>query len=609
YLDTNHPYPPLLNPALLNGEDFFENDGLANSKGKGDTGRADGLANSKGEGKSLANLGNKNETLSGGKAEALENSSKQGEACFEGEVSKDEALSGGKAEAVVNSKGEGEGFAKAETQPSKENGALATNTTQSNKEVSNLAHKQNEALSNSSKQDEAVGDNKAEALTNSNSKNEQALTKNSSTNSLKTQASSKDEIQAALKTQALSKSEPQILSNDKSKYKNPDLSYEKIPASLAWQLNLPLPPYYHINFFNNGATASMSILNFFKLCGLRICGYWHYEDAKYKQDYEILIKNKKSFNVIATYINSGTKYFHLLTKKVPLLFVTRDPISKIKSACNHFSSAKISPLMKKFTLANKDFKALFPENIYWGNAAPNINVGFGSHTLQAKLYFDSFLKRVPRFDRFYIFSFDDFSVNKAYETFKKMAKLFKLNMPYDERLYNRRVETKRFGMAVLPTCLYAHKKDLGKDDNALIEGINIHINCDPSLRMKADFFELTEQLLGSKCYINDSEIIIYASKDEARLLLQDKELLEAVKKHLQGYIEALRSNVNETLKSLITEEQVLNFLRKNKEKRKMLKTMCEQELQWFKQNRPEIIASWTYYLEFEKMYKELDEGH
>ncbi|TQR57303.1 hypothetical protein DMC01_08490, partial [Campylobacter troglodytis] len=34
YLDTDHPYPPLLNPTLLNGEGSFENDGLANSKGE-----------------------------------------------------------------------------------------------------------------------------------------------------------------------------------------------------------------------------------------------------------------------------------------------------------------------------------------------------------------------------------------------------------------------------------------------------------------------------------------------------------------------------------------------------------------------------------------------
>ena len=394
---------------------------------------------------------------------------------------------------------------------------------------------------------------------------------------------------------------------------NSSLNYNNISAELAWEWNLPLPKNYDLIYFNNGATASVAILNFFELCEIMVCPYWFIGYEKYKQDYEILVKNQHSFNAIAVYMGIGDKYFHLLSKKVPIFYITRDPISKIKSACNHWlgTATEITPLMKRFTLANKDYKSLFPQDKYWGGGLPSINVGFGIETLFYKICFDSFLEAKPNLDKFYIFTFDEFSPNRAYETFQKIAKIFGLNMPQDERLFNVRAEKARFGMVVLPVCLYAHKQDINKKHFdkttlSLKDGVSVYVGGEPSVRNDANFIELTEQILGEKCFINDSEIIIYTAKNEVENLLKDNELLGAVKEYLQGYVRALKANVDETLKHLINERQILDFLRNDKEKRKMLKDMCDKELRWLKANRPDIVESWQYYNEFEKMCAELD---
>ncbi|MFG6702868.1 DUF2972 domain-containing protein, partial [Campylobacter coli] len=49
-----------------------------------------------------------------------------------------------------------------------------------------------------------------------------------------------------------------------------------------------------------------------------------------------------------------------------------------------------------------------------------------------------------------------------------------------------------------------------------------------------------------------------------------------------------------------------NYLKENKELRVKLKNILDKELVHIKQHRPDIVASWKYYQEFEKMCKELD---
>ncbi|EOH2507297.1 DUF2972 domain-containing protein, partial [Campylobacter jejuni] len=60
-------------------------------------------------------------------------------------------------------------------------------------------------------------------------------------------------------------------------------------------------------------------------------------------------------------------------------------------------------------------------------------------------------------------------------------------------------------------------------------------------------------------------------------------------------------------KSKITTNGILWCLKKNSELKKILKKILDEELIHIKQHRPDIVASWKYYQEFEKMCKELDE--
>ena len=383
---------------------------------------------------------------------------------------------------------------------------------------------------------------------------------------------------------------------------NPDsIDYESIPAKLAWDMNLPLPPHYHLIYFNNGASASLHILNFFALCGVELNPYWIGVSSvdyrqKYELDYNLLLKNKHApCNVIAVYMDyeSNKKFFALLNKSVPLLYVARDPISRIKSACNHDAGFDITARMKTLQLSRTDFANLFPKTKYWGGLpVPKVQTGLLDSTLYPKICFDSFLAQMPHLGQKYIFSFESFAPNCAFETFKQIAKIFNLNMPNDERLFNTRAEKARFGLGILPV-EFRHNE------------IKVHITADSSVR-NDKIIELTKSILGQKHYfINDSEIIIYCSSNDAKLL-ESSDDFALIKAYLRDYIQALKSNVKATLQSLVNEKQILEYLRSDKKERKKLKQMLDSELGFLKANHPDIVDSWQYYKEFEKMCEKLD---
>ena len=69
--------------------------------------------------------------------------------------------------------------------------------------------------------------------------------------------------------------------------------------------------------------------------------------------------------------------------------------------------------------------------------------------------------------------------------------------------------------------------------------------------------------------------------------------------------ENIKKNIEDSKNRV--EELVLNYLKENKEISNEFKRILDNEhLPFIKKHRPDIIASWRYYAEFEKMCEELD---
>ncbi|EAJ8782512.1 DUF2972 domain-containing protein, partial [Campylobacter jejuni] len=88
-------------------------------------------------------------------------------------------------------------------------------------------------------------------------------------------------------------------------------------------------------------------------------------------------------------------------------------------------------------------------------------------------------------------------------------------------------------------------------------------------------------------------------------IIQNNEILiDKLKKYFKEFMIVLEEKVNERKNNLVTEEDVLNFLKEHKDIRDKLKNILDYELQHIKENRPDIIDSWEYYQKFIKLCNE-----
>lgn len=88
--------------------------------------------------------------------------------------------------------------------------------------------------------------------------------------------------------------------------------------------------------------------------------------------------------------------------------------------------------------------------------------------------------------------------------------------------------------------------------------------------------------------------------DEARLK-QNIPLYQRTKEYLQDFIPSLiEQDAKEKAKKL-TEDDVLEHFKKDARLRAKCKNIFDKHLELIKSYRPDIVASWKYYQEFEKL--------
>ena len=119
------------------------------------------------------------------------------------------------------------------------------------------------------------------------------------------------------------------------------INYDGIPAEFAWELNLPLPPYFDFLLVRSHGAGGSGFHRFLEHCGCLDFYYGGIEDARatYVSIYQQILKNalnknsksKYTYLHIEDYVLRGDykKYFALVPKK-PAINLVRDPISILK---------------------------------------------------------------------------------------------------------------------------------------------------------------------------------------------------------------------------------------------------------------------------------------
>ena len=422
---------------------------------------------------------------------------------------------------------------------------------------------------------------------------------------------------------------PPLLNPDTLNDENSPLNYSNIPAEMAWELNLPLPQNYDFMYISNGSSASAATFRFLQKCNVNFADLYNGSKEIYLWYYDAFKKvGKNAFFAYVTFIphinntnNEAKKLANCLSKKVPLFYIARDPIEKLQHLINHLDRDKvndnITPLMCRFNLSC-DYTKLFPKLHYIGTYNPSLTPLSDLPFLYEKIVLDSALSNLKdKISKIVCIEFNEMKFDKAFDTFCKIADTLGFERPKNKEIFTNRINRNRGALIALPTTLYVHNDDLknvfnGKNERQNLDslsksgGFSIIITLPHYLdETQKEFADITDEI-EPNLVIDDTKILIIIDKDELAKLKENAPLFEAAKGYLKGYINTLKENALQIKNSLISEEQILEHLRENRDLRLKIKEILDNELNYIKQNHPEFIQKWKYYLEFEKMCAELD---
>ncbi|ELE4432985.1 DUF2972 domain-containing protein, partial [Campylobacter jejuni] len=406
--------------------------------------------------------------------------------------------------------------------------------------------------------------------------------------------------------------DPKKLNDEKEK-----INYKNIPAELAWEMNLPLPDNYEFVFLSGGLSGHAAMMSFFNVCGI---GYlYHHMDLMKNRyiDYYHFSRIENLYSII-TYgqysltqgMNNIGKYLTLINK-IPILFLVRDPISRLKTGVNH---PILNPKSMKEICLNNDYSDVFKNKMYVGDIGKNF---YYSEKPSMKylprwinedtMYQTSLCLLFSNRDITYI-DMEEIKPAKAFDTMCDLANKFGFKKPTDKKFFEGVMNGDLAGF--IPINLFIDKKNLIYNNKVIYKD-------NDSIHLQITSTNLIEFYKQSKEYINFTKeffdkplkyenLGIFLKPQEFERLKQDSKLFDVAKRYLNNFIEALEERIDLEKAKLFKEKDVLNYLKENKELRVKLKNILDKELVHIKQHRPDIVASWKYYQEFEKMCQELD---
>ncbi|EKL1892978.1 DUF2972 domain-containing protein, partial [Campylobacter jejuni] len=393
---------------------------------------------------------------------------------------------------------------------------------------------------------------------------------------------------------------PSLLDPKKLNDENEKINYKNIPAELAWEMNLPLPDNYEFVFLSAGVSGHAAMVKFLEDCNCRLFSKYSHRGnnifGAYCDQYAFL--NKKGFNIL-TFFEYGivdyklkSKFIGLFNSKKRVLFLVRDPIERLKSRINHIAPNKFA--IYDFNL-NSNVKEIVNVKKYYSkngiNDFPDINI------LENLLTFNFFCYKllIDFFRKSHIFYIDmeEIKPAKAFDTMCVLADKFGFKRPVDKINFSHIVFDDTIGY--FPMRL--HVEDMIIIITTLLRA--------KQMRQSKEYINFTKEFFDKP--LKYENLGIFLKPQEFGRLKQDSKLFDVTKRYLNNFIEALEERIDLEKAKLFKEKDVLNYLKENKELRVKLKNILDKELVHIKQHRPDIVASWKYYQEFEKMCKELDQ--
>ncbi len=373
-----------------------------------------------------------------------------------------------------------------------------------------------------------------------------------------------------------------------------------------WEFNIPLPNKFRFIYLYRHGSGAQNTMWYFRNSGLHFidCFRWGEGKDRYCKMYSVL-NNANNECVIGMSdieyknIEEMEKFIFLLKQDdMYILTQTRDPIDLIKHVCSRskrYTKEQLNLIKKSVFTMNDLFEDVYREDLQKNYNKDIVIMRFPtifSHYHHLKILQDS-IKKIYYIDfsdlknEKIINIMNDFflelkltplCISKAKEVFAINRYKGSLNLlfPIDLKIYLSNNKTNVITIKFIENFFLPKNIDNFDDFYKIIFGCS-----HPSFG-------------------------VYIDKNDLLFLYRDNVLYNKTLEYLKLFLCKLLNRIDNEEKYKINIESVLKELRQNRNKRNELKDILQEELLFCKQHRPDIVASWKYYQEFEKMCEELD---
>ncbi|EAI2194020.1 DUF2972 domain-containing protein [Campylobacter jejuni] len=383
-------------------------------------------------------------------------------------------------------------------------------------------------------------------------------------------------------------------------------------AELAWDLNLPLPKHYkfiYISPHGVGAAAFLRYLN--QCCDVTCFASWVLPpDAKerYCLNYMCLNDNtitQYAINISEINLPYFDKYLSLLDFNSKIICGVRDPIGILK----HNWGRDWSKVLRNYP---SEFNLTYDWRYYIDYLAhQNHKIKIDINELQQGVFIISYLLKYFNKDNVYYLDMEEIRQSKAFDTMNLLAINFNFTPPHKDKLDLFKIkEFRGYIRYLFPITLYANSKDINNTFylNTPKNNKNFNIDKTSSIPIILDRKHINHEKIDiiQEIIKNDlcNDMGVYIDKNDFKQLEQNNLLFSTIKHYLYDFLYQIKITIDETESKMMKEKDVIDYFIKNKSLVYTFFNIFENDLNHLKQKFPNIINSWTYYKEFEKIYKD-----
>ena len=289
--------------------------------------------------------------------------------------------------------------------------------------------------------------------------------------------------------------------------------------------------------------------------------------------------------------NRDCKFIYL-SSNLPFIILVRDPISRLKTMINHGGyKDEVAMNRNSFHLNDNIDEVLDRRRFHNNSLYPSLEQTMPWLIKHSKLVNFSYTSTAKICNKeVYYIDASEVNPDKVMDSMRKYAKFFGKDLD-EERLKGLEgyLKEKKWGVLV-------HTIPLTLQVNSLQIKI---VPKEQKENLKDYAKELIDKNLENLEVFNI--IALAMSEEDFKVLKEDEKLFNETKTYLNEFVKKLENLRQKYVETYVKENDVLEYLKTYKYEALTLKKVLDKEFTHIKENRPDIVASWKYYGEFEKI--------